>query len=145
MPSEKSADIAAIEAIVSAQAEAWNRGDAKAFSARFAEDGSFTNVFGMTFYGHAAFEQRHREFFETVARGTRATMAIAKLRFVRDDVAIADVDCTTSGYAKLPPGVPANSESAVRSCLQLVFVRENGSWWITAFHNTAVTPLPARS
>ena len=34
---------AAIEALVAAETDAWNRGDAKAFAARFTADGSFTN------------------------------------------------------------------------------------------------------
>ena len=40
-------DSAAVDALVAAMTDAWNSGDAKAFSARFAEDGSFTNIFGM--------------------------------------------------------------------------------------------------
>jgi uncharacterized protein (TIGR02246 family) len=141
----RTANVAAIEAIVASQADAWNRGDAKAFSARFAADGSFVNVFGMSFYGHAAFEQRHAEIFQGFAKGTRATMSVQKLRFIRPDVAVADVLCESRGYAVLPPSVPGSAHGAVRSMLQLVLVRENSDWWITAFHNVAIAPLPPRA
>jgi len=145
MPQPNTTDVAAIDALVAEMAEAWNRGDAKGFSARVADDCSFTNVFGMVFYGHAAFEQRHREFFETVARGTRTTMSVAKLRFVREDVAVADVHCSMSGAQRLPPGIQALQDGTVHSRLQLVLLCESGAWWITAFHNTAVTRLPTRA
>ena len=137
-------DIAVIETIVASQMDAWNRGDAKAFSAQFAADGSFTNVLGIVYYGHEAFEQRHAELFQTVFKSSKAKMSIRKLRFIRADVAVADVDCEVSGHATLPPGIPAAPDGTVRSRLQLVLVRENGDWGITAFHNVGVAPLPPR-
>ena len=41
----------AIQKIISEGTEAWNRGDATAYSQHFQEEGGFTNVLGMVFYG----------------------------------------------------------------------------------------------
>ncbi len=69
-PRDLSHDAGAIEAFVTSLTDAWNRGDAKAFSARFAADGGFTNVLGMVDYGRPIFEQRHTEIFSTIYKGS---------------------------------------------------------------------------
>ena len=48
-----------IRAIVQSEEDAWNRGDAEAFGAHYAEDGSFTNVIGQQLYGRKAFVAQH--------------------------------------------------------------------------------------
>ncbi len=134
-------DTAAIEALVAAQADAWNHGNAKGFSVRFAEDGSFTDVIGMTYYGRDAFEQRHAEIFRTIYKGSSLKLSIQKLQFIRSDVAVVDVDAEMTGYAKLHPSIHAG---AIRSKLQLVLTKERSDWWISAYHNVAVTSPPPR-
>jgi hypothetical protein len=66
------------------------------------------------------------------------------MRFIRPEVAIVDINVELTGYQKLPPGIRVESDGAIRAKLQLVLVKENGEWWITAYHNVAVTPLPPR-
>jgi len=141
---QNQAEQAAIEAVVAGLDDAWGRGDAEAFAARFAADGSFTNVLGTTYYGRGAFRDRHDAIFKTIYKGSKSKLAIAKLRFLRPDVAIADVDAEMSGYAILPPGMRAGPDGVMRSKLQMVFVKESDTWWITAYHNVAVTPLPPK-
>lgn len=137
-------DTGRIEALVAGLTDAWNRGDARAFSARFAADGSFTNVLGIVAYGREIFELRHTEIFSTIYRGSVLQQSLAKLRFIRPDVAVVDVDAAVTGYVRLPPGVQAGSDGALRAKLQLVLTNENGEWWIVAFHNVDVKPLPPR-
>src|SRR5262245_5959215 len=52
-------DEAAIRKIVQAEVEAWNRGDATAYSNHFAGDGTFTNIRGQFFNGYDAFLKQH--------------------------------------------------------------------------------------
>jgi uncharacterized protein (TIGR02246 family) len=130
-----SRDTRAIEAFVAGLTDAWNRGDAKAFSARFAADGGFTNVLGMVDYGRPIFEQRHTEIFSTIYKGSVLQQSIGKLRFIRPDIAVVDINAAVTGYVRLPPGVQAGSDGALRAKLQLVLAKENSEWWITAFHN----------
>jgi len=48
-----------------------------------------------------------------------------------------------AGANRLLPGLKAQEDGALRVKLQEVMTKENGSWWIAAFHNVAVYPLPA--
>jgi uncharacterized protein (TIGR02246 family) len=137
-------DSRAIEALVAELTDAWNRGDARAFSARFAADGSFTNVLGIVAYGREIFELRHAEIFRTIYQGSVLQQSIGRLYFIRPDVAVVDVDAAVSGYPRLPPGVQAANDGALRAKLQLVVTREDSEWWIAAFHNVDVKPLPLR-
>jgi uncharacterized protein (TIGR02246 family) len=138
-------DVAAIEALVDAESAAWNCGDARAFAARFAADGGFTNVMGMVSYGREEFESRHAHIFATIYKGSVLRQTIGKLRFIRPDVAIVDVDAGVTGYVSAPHGVRTEADGVIRAKLQMVLVKEQGEWWISAFHNVGVTPLPPRS
>ena len=67
-------------------------------------------------------------------RGRRVTLKTVEVnvRFVRPDVALAHVKNELSGLIG-PDGqtLPAHQELSVR-----VFVKTEGAWRITAFHNT---------
>jgi uncharacterized protein (TIGR02246 family) len=105
------------------------------------EDVSFTNIFGTVRYGRAEFVKRHIEIANTIFKGTTPKSSIAKLRFVRQDVAIADVSGEITGFPKAPPaGVPVGADGVLRFKLLLVLIKEQGVWWITEYHNVAVTP-----
>ena len=136
------ADRAAIDALVAAEQEAWNRGDAKAFSARFAEDGFFTNVVGMRAYDRAGFERQHARIFSTIYKGSHNTLTVSKVKFVRPDVAVVDVESVLTGYQELPPGIKPAADGAVHTALQMVLTKESDGWTIASFHNVAITPLP---
>jgi hypothetical protein len=99
-----------------------------AYSRQFAPEGSFTNVLGTRFSGHAAFEQ---------------TNTIERLRFVTPDVAIVDVLTEVSGVTKAPFGSAPPPDGVLRTRLLQVLVRRDGAWWIEAYHNVDVKPAPA--
>jgi uncharacterized protein (TIGR02246 family) len=134
-------DETAIRAIVDSEVAAWNRGDAKAFAARFEQDGSFTNIIGQTSFDHATFEQRHEHIFATVYKGSTMKQNIQRIKFITSDVALVDVEALVTGYQRLPPGVQA-PDGILRTELQQLFVKRNGEWWIASFHNVDVKPLP---
>ena len=129
------ADEAAIRRLLADLCDAWSRGDAKAFSARYRDDGTFTNVFGTFHFGREEFEVRHAEVFRGFLKGTKIAMTARKLRFVRPDVAVADIDMSYSGFQTLPAGVQPMSDGLVHSALLMVLVKEGGGWWMSAYHN----------
>ena len=129
------ADEAAIRRLLDDLCEAWNRGDAAAFGARYRDDGTFTNVFGTVHFGRDEFIRRHAEVFHGFLKGTTIAMPIRKLRLVRPDVAVADVDMTYTGFQTLPAGVGLMPDGLVHSALLMVLVKDGGDWWITAYHN----------
>jgi uncharacterized protein (TIGR02246 family) len=145
MPSEpRTADQASIERLLASLEDAWVRGDAGAYAERFAIDGTFTNFLGMFFQGRDAFRDRHDAVFKTVFKGSALTLHIAALRFIRYDVAIADLDAEVRGLAAVPVGLAA-VDGIVRSKLLMVLVREPADWWISAYHNVAVAPLSSKA
>jgi uncharacterized protein (TIGR02246 family) len=137
---DRTADQLAIERLITSLEDAWARGDAAAFASRFANDGTFTNILGMFFHGRDAFRERHDDVFRTVFKGSTLALQVAALRFIRPDVAIADLDADLRGYTALPPGLRAMPDGAVRTRLLMVLVREHGDWWISTYHNVAVVP-----
>jgi uncharacterized protein (TIGR02246 family) len=145
MPSEiRTADQLSIEHLLASLGDAWARGDAGAYADRFANDGTFTNFLGMFFQGRDAFRERHDAVFKTVFKGSTLTLRIEALRFIRFDVAIADVDAELRGLKAVPGGLTAMADGSVRTKLLMVLVRERGEWWISAYHNVAVAPPPPK-
>jgi uncharacterized protein (TIGR02246 family) len=132
------ADEARIRASIAEQVAAWNAGDAKAFSASFAENGNFTNIRGMVFYGHRAFEDRHVEIFRTFFKGSKLAMSPTKIRFVRPDVAIVDIATEVSQLRGAPPGVKPGADGSIHTRLQEVFVKDDGEWRVESYHNVDV-------
>jgi uncharacterized protein (TIGR02246 family) len=109
-------------------------------SDHFAEDGSFTNIFGTVRFGREEFKQRHIEIAQTIFEGTSVKNSIAKLRFVRPDIAIVDISGEITGFAKVPQGLPVGRDGILRFKLLEVLTKEKGEWWITEYHSVAVTP-----
>jgi uncharacterized protein (TIGR02246 family) len=132
------ADEARIREIIAEQVAAWNAGDGKAFSASFAENGSFTNIRGTVFYGHRAFEDRHIEIFRTFFKGSKLAMSPTRIRFVRPDVGIVDIATEVSGLRDTPPGVTPGVDGRIHTRLQQVFVKNDGVWRVESYHNVDV-------
>lgn len=135
-------DKAAIQAVVQSESEAWNRGDAEAFGSHYAEDGSFTNVIGEQLYGRKAFVEQHARIFSTIYQGSHNTLSIGKMKFLRPDVVVVDIDGVLKNAHQLPPGLKAAEDGALHVKLQEVMTKERSGWSIAAFHNVAVYPLP---
>lgn len=116
---------AAVDQLVGEIAEAWNAGDARAYGARYCPDGTFTNTDGTLDLGRDEVVRTAEEAFQGVLAGTKFSTAVRKVRLVRPDVAVVDLDTRVSGV----PG------GEVRISQMLVLVEEDDRWWITAQHN----------
>lgn len=116
---------AAVDQLVGEIAEAWNAGDAPAYGARYCPDGTFTNTDGTLDLGRDEVVRTAEEAFQGVLAGTKFSTAVRKVRLVRPDVAVVDLDTRVSG---MPGG-------EVRISQMLVLVEEDDRWWITAQHN----------
>jgi uncharacterized protein (TIGR02246 family) len=116
---------AAVGQLLGEIAEAWNAGDARAYGARYCPDGTFTNTDGTLDLGRDEVVRTAEEAFQGVLAGTEFSTAVRKVRLVRPDVAVVDLDTRVSG---MPGG-------QVRISQMLVLVEEDDRWWITAQHN----------
>jgi hypothetical protein len=56
---------------------------------------------------------------------------------------LVEIDGTLTGANRLPPGLKAFDDGALRVKLVEVMSKENGSWLIQLFHNVGVYPLPS--
>jgi uncharacterized protein (TIGR02246 family) len=127
-------DSAEIEMQVAARVEAWNRGDARGFTANLQDDGTFTNLVGMVICGRETFERRVAEILAGVFQGSRMQARIRHLRFIRSDVALIDVDTEISGLRSLPFGIQSR-DGVLRAAQLWVMSKEQGTWSMAAFHN----------
>lgn len=127
---------AAIEARLAAMAAAWDRHDAQAFVAGFAEDVDFTNVFGLLVQGRAAVAAAHAAIFKGMFRDSTLALTDRRIRFIRDDVAAIGVRWEMTG-ARDPRGKPWPKRHGLMS---IIATKADGAWWFCVFHNQDLMP-----
>jgi uncharacterized protein (TIGR02246 family) len=125
----------AVGQLLGALTEAWNAGDARAYGARFCEDVTFTNTDGSVDLGRDEVIRHAGEAFHGVLAGTELSLGVRKLRLVRPDVAVADLDLRISGLPVPPSANGTGPGGVVRASLLLVLVQEDDRWQVTAHHN----------
>lgn len=127
------------------QAEAWNRHDAKAWVAAFADDAEFVNIVGMLLQGRAEIERRHAELFAGIFAKSSVVVKTRKVHALGSDGAAAETDYELRGYHRLPPGIQAtDADGTLRTRLKYVWRRTKAGWQIVSAQNTAIFPLPAK-
>ena len=121
-----------IRGLVDVFVEGWNSGDGATCARPFAEDAEFVAVTGLKAKGRDLIARGHAEILSTVFLGTRLEATFESLRFVRPDVAIADVTMRVQ-YADGRPFMPGQYPGY--SSAGLVAVKDDGRWAIVAFRN----------
>ena len=117
---------------MAATTDAFSRHDAKAWVKFCTPDAQLVTVRGESMNGVGEIERGLTTIFETRGRNvTLETLRVA-VRFIRPDVALAHVTNELSGLVS-PAGetLPSHRELSIR-----VLVKDQGTWRITAFHNT---------
>jgi len=135
-------DSVAIHAVVADLDSAWARADAALWASHYAPDAEFINILGMLFPDVKTMQARHHEIFQGVFRGSRHHGSLRRVRFLRPDVAIADVDIEVTGFQALPPGSRPTERGVLRTRMRHVLTRTDVVWEIVATQNTAVAPSP---
>jgi len=125
-----------------AEEDAWNRSDAKAFAARFQEEGSLADVLGAVSRGRAEIERRQAELFSLYFKGSLTELKVRKIRFLKPDVAIVEIDTETSGFHKAPPAVYVDAEKVIRTRLLQVMVKSGSDWLIAWSYGVDVKTPP---
>jgi uncharacterized protein (TIGR02246 family) len=131
-----------IRKVIDAEEDAWNRGDAKAFAARFQEECSFTDVLGAVSRGRAEIERRRSELFSAYFKGSLLALKVRKIRFLKPDVAIVEIDTEMSRFHKAPPAVFVDAEKVIRTRLLQVMVKAGNEWTIASYHDVNVKTPP---
>lgn len=135
---DRNADETAVRELVGAgQQQSWNRHDAHAYAALFADDGDCVNVVAWWWKGRGEIENNLTRMFAGIFRDSTLTFDKVDVRFLTPEIAIAHAHWTMTG-AHMPPGLPEPKEG-----LQTITVQKrNGKWLIAAFQNTNYTPPP---
>ena len=130
-----SRDETAIRELQSRQAEAWNRHDAKAYAALFAEKADVVNIAGWWWQGRPEIERKLNGAFAYTFRESTLTIIDVNVRFLSSTIAIVHVDWTMTG-AKMPEGVPEPRQGIQIQVLEKV----KKTWRIASFQNTLSIP-----
>jgi uncharacterized protein (TIGR02246 family) len=127
-------DEEAITGIIVATTDAFSKHDAKAWIQYCTSDAQLVTVRGESMRGVAQIERGLATIFQTRGRNVMLKTLDVSVRFIRPDVALAHVRNELNGLLS-PDGqtLPPHQELSVR-----VFVKNDGAWRITAFHNTIV-------
>ena len=131
-PSSDRQDEEAIRKVIMETTEGFNKHDVKAATRMYALDADFVTVRGEAYKGAAEIERGLAAIFATRAKDATLKTLDVTVRLVRRGVAIAHVTNEFNGFVD-PDGqkVPTHRELSLR-----VFVKDKGTWRVTAFHNT---------
>ena len=126
----------AVRAVIVAMTEVFNRHDAKAWTRLATPDAQLVTVRGESMNGVADIEKGLNALFETRNRNASLKILDVKIRLITPDVALAHVTNELSGVIGSDgQTLPAHRELSLR-----VFVKHQGVWRISAFHNTLLQP-----
>ncbi len=131
-------DRQAIRTVMDRFVDAWNRHDAKAFAAVFAEDADFTNWRGDGASGRSKIEEFHAPMFATIFKNSHQSYTSIKIRFVRPDIAAVDVRWEMTGATD----AQGNPRPPRKGLLDFVMAKNEGQWQITVMHNLDTSALP---
>ena len=117
-------------------ADGWNRSDANAVAALFAEDADFVDVVGLWWHNRAGIERAYAYGLGTLFRDSTMTAGRVAVKYAGEGVAIVHVRWPLSGQLD-QIGAPLDDRKTLR-----VFVAENrnGEWVVVAAQNTDVGP-----
>ncbi len=125
-PDRRSLDEAAICALEAAYDAAWNAADLQALTAPFTPDATIIDPFGGVSSGRAEIERLLWTLLAGAGRGSTHAGEIRDVRFVTDDVALADGEAVIEGLRK-PDG---SSMPPIVHRFTDILVRGDGGWRI---------------
>lgn len=131
-----------IRKAVDTEEDAWNRGDARAFAARFQEEGLLADVLGAVSRGRAEIERRQSELSSLYFKGSLIELKVRRIRFLKPDVAIVEIDTEMSGFHKAPPAVFVDAEKVIRTRLLQVMVKSGSDWLIAWSYGVDIKTPP---
>ncbi|MEO6313553.1 MAG: SgcJ/EcaC family oxidoreductase [Chitinophagaceae bacterium] len=141
------ADSMAIKIILQEEVTAWKNKDAELYSKHFSNEGTFTNLLGMFFTGHAVFQNKHAEVFKSVFAGTVLQQQLISMKVASEGTIIVETLASVSGFSSNGPprGTTLDGQGRLNARLLQVMVKDGIDWKIIAYHNTDIKagiPIP---
>lgn len=130
--------VEAISAIPARMNEAWNRGDATAFFADFADDAEFADFEGTIYRGRDQMIATHQPIFDTVLKGSR--LLHGEVPFVR----IIGSGCGVVHH-RVGIAMPGEEEPPPSRYSMQLFVMgwQDDHWEVVALQNSRLISLEA--
>jgi uncharacterized protein (TIGR02246 family) len=110
--------------------DAFEKGDAKAVAAFWAEDGDYVDVNGRHLHGRSAIENAFKDFFAE-NKGLQLRIDVNSIRFLTPDIAIEDGTTTV-----IPPDDAPPSQARYTN----VHVKKDGQWVLQSVREAPYTP-----
>ncbi len=131
------ADEKDIRALSTQLQEAWNKADAKMLADLFLTDGDYVSSTGRTARGRAEVEKAFAQQWAGIYKGTKITVTITTVHFIRKDVAIADGAFDVTGMRDA-----SGKSLGLRSGLATVVAAKKGDRWYVAALRGMVPSVP---
>jgi uncharacterized protein (TIGR02246 family) len=125
-----------VRKVLADYAESWNKHDMEAFARIFAADVDYVNIGGRHRKGVQENVAEHATLFQGRLKNVVQTPTSVQVRFIRPDVALVHTTWDVTGWTRLS-GDPV---PVLREITTMVMVKNAGTWLITAFQNTYVSP-----
>ncbi|GAA3254797.1 SgcJ/EcaC family oxidoreductase [Nonomuraea helvata] len=123
----RTADTAAITAVLDRLADAWERGDGAAYGALFTPDATYITYVGTLYVGAQEIGDAHQALFDSFVKGTKLAARTVSIRFTGPDTALV---VTRGDTYKGRPG-------KLHKIQTYTLTRQaDGEWKIAAFQNT---------
>jgi uncharacterized protein (TIGR02246 family) len=124
----------AIQRSVHDTIKAFNAHDAVRTVDAYNADSDLVTTKGERLRGRGEIEERLEGLFSRSDFALQQRLVDLTIRFVRDDVALVHVEIEMSGAVSASGmSLPPHRELSLR-----VYIRDDGVWRVTAFHNTAI-------
>jgi uncharacterized protein (TIGR02246 family) len=133
-----STDEAAIRDLYARYDAAWNKGDAKAMGALWAEKADHVEPDGHVVRGRAALEQELAARFARDLRGTRSVQTVEAVRLVKPDVAVVDAAYEVTGVHD-PAGKPL---PPLKGRYVDIWIKRGNTWQIIVDRPVAALRVP---
>lgn len=117
---EEKQDKEAIQKTIESYMEAFNKGDAKALAAHWAENGDYINAMGQQIKGRETIQKEYEAFFAR-AQQPSLEITINSIYFAKDDLVIED------GIREV---TTAPNRPATRIRYTLIHVKKDGKWLV---------------
>ena len=137
---DASDDEAAVKNIAGQWAKGWNAGDMTAIGDLYTDDSDYVDLFGASHKGRADIEATFGEINSAVYKGSKISIEMKAVHFVKPDLAVADSVWEVSDLPKAEgPAPPSKGQATLVAAKQA-----DGQWKIVA-HRTRVpqSPVPA--
>lgn len=125
----------ALDGVVHDYARAWNEKGGVGFGAHFSENARFVNIFGMTFKGRQAIEDRHVEILQTFLKDSTLEITETEYMDVAPGVVVGQINWRVDNFKR--PCCGPNQEGQVRKGIfTQVFLEKGDSYEIISSQNT---------